>query len=273
METNNEKRKAYRTDLSDHEWELIAPFIPEPKPGGRPPDHPRREIVNAIFYLTRTGIGWREMPHDLPNWSTVYQYYWRWSKSGLWQDVLEHLNEAERLAQGRNARPSAGSLDSQSVKTTEQASAEQRGYDVAKATKGRKRHILVDTLGLLLFVCVTSASVSDEEGARRLLSLAWWRTPFKGLRLLWADSAYYRGKLLGFAKAVYDITLEIVRPEKGTKGFKVLPRRWVVERTFGWLNRYRRLSKDYERQTWSSEALITLAMIRLLLRRHHRRLT
>src|SRR5438105_7797745 len=154
---NKEKRKAYRTDLSDHEWALIAPLIPEPKPGGRPPQPTRREIVNAIFYLTRTGIGWRELPHALPNWSTVYQYYWRWSKTELWQNVLERLNETERLAQGRNVRPSAGSLASQSVKTTEQASAEPRGYEVAKATKGRKRHILVDTLGLLLLVSVTSA--------------------------------------------------------------------------------------------------------------------
>jgi len=233
---------------------------------GRPPVHQRREIVNAIFYLARTGCAWRYLPHDYPPWKTVYHYFRVWRKSGLWRRLNKRLRRCLRKRAGRHVQSSAAILDSQSVKTLDCAR-EDVGFDAGKRIKGRKRHILVDTLGLLIVVVVHAASVSETAGARLVLaelSQAWWR-----LGLIWLDGGY-KESLFEWIKGLQRwraVRIEQVKRSDEQKGFVVLPKRWVVERTFGWLVKHRRLSKDYEALCETSEAMVYVAMIRLMLAR------
>jgi putative transposase len=254
------RHKPYPTDLTDAQWKLIEPLLPEAKPGGRPRSVDLRATLDGIFYVVRGGIPWRMMPHDLPPWGTVHYYYRRWRIDGTWARINEVLRTRLRHGDGRHKSPSAAIVDSQSVAT---ASGGERGYDMGKRVAGRKRHIVVDAMGLLLAVVVHSASVQDRDGVKRVTAGITARFP--RLKLIWADGAYQAA--VGWAKQFGRYVLELVRKPAGQKGFVLLPRRWVVERTFAWLVRCRRLSRDYERLTESSEAMVHLAMIRLMIRR------
>jgi putative transposase len=260
-----ESRQPYPTDLTDREWQILAPLIPAAKSGGRPEEYPKREIVNAILYVLRTGGAWRHVPHDLPPWGIVYHYFWRWRKDGTWKRINDTLRGDLRVLEGRHRQPSAGIIDSQSVKTTDRGG--DHGFDSAKKINGRKRHILVDTWGLLIMVVVTAASVQDRDGAKLLVGIL--RHWFTRLRCLWADGAY-AGSLetwVTLLRRYRKVRLEIVKRSDTVKGFIVLPKRWIVERTFGWFYKYRRLSKDYEYLTDTSEAMIYVAMIHIMVRR------
>lgn len=266
-------QQTYPTSLNDTEWAIIEQYLPEPQakgPGGRPREHPWRTLLNAIFYVVRAGCAWRLLPHDFPPWQTVYHYFRKWRTDGTWERVNHALGEAVRTRAGRETRPSAAIVDSQSVKTAE--GGDQRGYDAGKKIAGRKRHIVVDTLGLVLAVVVTAASVQDRDGARQVLQVLFTRikkskfSRWCRLKLLWADGGY-RGELLAWVKHTLGWTLEIVEKLTDQVGFQVLRKRWIVERTFAWLNRSRRLCKDYERLTSTSEAFIYVVMIRLMLKR------
>lgn len=256
------KRKRYPTDLTNKQWKLIKHLIPSAKPGGRRRTTEMREVINAIFYVLVGGIQWRMLPHDLPNWNTVYGYFRQWKQDGVWQRLHNTLRAQLRRKEGRHKHPTAGCLDSQSVKTTQIPG--ERGYDAGKQVNGRKRHLLVDTMGLLLVIVVTAASVQDRDGARLVLKNL--RGACKKLRKVWVDGSY-RGELLDWAWQQVRLRLTPVLRPREKKGFILLPRRWVVERTFAWLNLCRRLSKDYECQTSTSEAMIYIAMTRLMLKR------
>jgi putative transposase len=248
--------------MTDSQWDVIKELIPPPKPGGRPRKLDMRQVINAIFYLVVGGIQWRMLPREYPNWKSVYHYFRQWSYDGTWQRIYHILRARVRERAGRHKHPTAGCLDSQSVKTTLVPGV--RGYDAGKKVTGRKRHILVDTLGLPLCIVVTPASVSDPAGAKLVLRRLGGFC--KNLRKIWADGTY-RGELLDWVARHFRFRIEpVLRPE-GQKRFQVLPRRWVVERTFSWFDLHRRLSKDYERLTDSSVSMIYIAMTRLLIRR------
>lgn len=270
---NKVKRGKYPSDMSKNGWEKIKKLLPESKSntiqGGRPASE-LKEIINAIFYVVKTGCSWRSLPHDFPCWSTVYGYFNSWSKDGTWQWIHSWFVKKVRLLMGRKATPSAGSVDSQSSKTTA-CGGKHRGYDAGKQVKGRKRFILTDTQGRLLAVWVCAASVSEKRGAMFLLRYI-KRVPClyqlcKDIKLVWVDGGYRGEGLAAYVENLWGWIWQVVLRTDTDKGFKILPRRWVVERTFAWILNARRLSKDYEKNRRNSQSMVYLAMLPLLINR------
>jgi transposase len=264
MATSPRDQRRYDTDLSDEQWAWVEPLLPPPSKDGPKPKHPRREIVNAILYVVRTGCAWRHLPKDFPPWATVFWWFQKWSADGTVTRVHDRLRDAVRDAQGRDPMASAGIVDAQSVKAADTVSRRSRGYDAGKKVNGRKRHIVVDTLGLLIVVMVTAAAVQDRDGGRGALERAKMVMP--SLAHVWADAGY-AGRLVRLARAVLRITVQIVKKTDGQHTFEVLPRRWVVERTLSWISRCRRLDHDYERLPAHAETMVRWAMIGIMVRR------
>jgi putative transposase len=248
--------------LTDAQWALVEPFVRGNPVGPQPTVHSRREVLNAILYVTKTGVQWRYLPHDFPDWQSVYSYFRQWKKDGTLKLIHDVLRGKVRKQAGRAQQPTAGILDSQSVKTDVEG--ETRGYDANKKLKGRKRHLLVDTLGLVLVAWMSTADVQDRDATAAVFPLA--AEQFPTLQMVWADAGYQGPRVKLFAQQA-GLQLQVVKRSEQDRGFVVQAKRWIVERTFGWLSRERRLARDYERKEESSEAFIYLGMSRLMLGR------
>lgn len=258
--------KRYPSDLTDEEWAIVEPLLKEldPYKTGRPREVDLREVLNAIFYLNKTGCPWRYLPKEFPDYRIVSYYYHRWVDKNVFEKINTAIHGQLRKEMGRNEQPSAAIIDSQTVKGTPE-SVEESGFDGGKVIKGRKRHIAVDTIGCVLVVVVHAANIHDSKGARRVLKALF--SIVKTIKKIWADVGYRGADFIQWVKEQFDCVLEIVKKEENVEGFHLLPRRWVVERTFAWLSRFRRLSKDYERKPTSSAGHVYVASIRLMLRR------
>jgi transposase len=251
------RERRYPSDLTDAQWEIVEAMLPLPKWLGRPFKHDRRDIVDAILYVVRTGCAWRYLPVDFPPWQTVYGHFKQFNERGTTERILDELRAQVRIAHGRDPEPTAGIIDSQSVKGADTVGADSRGYDAGKKINGRKRFIVTDTLGLLVVVCVMAASWQDRDGGKTALLSTYLATP---IRHVFADAGF-AGRLVDWATARLRMTLDIVRKPAEQRGFAVHPRRWVVERTLSWLTAHRRLARDYERDPAVSEHMIRWAAI------------
>lgn len=256
------------SSMTNAQWAIVEPLLPPAGntggKGGRPEKHPRRLVLDAIFYLVRGGIAWAQLPHDFPPHQTVYDWFRRWVRIGVWQSACDALRDLVRVHEGRDPLPTAAVIDSQSVRGADTVPRSSRGFDGGKKIDGRKRHIAVDTGGLLLAVVVTMAAIQDRDAAVRLLTLL--RNKFSTIGLVWADGGY-AGRLVIWARKVLSLTVEIVKRSADMKGFVVLPRRWVVERSFAWISKYRRCVRDYETLPEVHEAMVYISSIMTMSRR------